>query len=197
MNIVIHSSRAYQHAKWVDLRYVNSKIKFSKMSIADKSDSLYRACSNGYKHLVLEIANQNNVRYVHPRFGDTPLHQACKQGWLDIVEILIEKYGCDPNVVTKSGESPLYYACRYGHINVVKLLFEKYNCDPNIVNKSNQSLLHHACQCGNFYIVKYLVNKQQLNLLMRDSINQSEPLDYAVNLPLLYTSASIYPQMRC
>ena len=171
----MHSSCAYQYAKWVDLRYVNSKIKFSKMSIAD--NSLYWACFNGYKHLVLEIANQTNVRYVQPHFGDTPLHQACKQGWLDIVEILIEEYGCDPNEVTKSGESPLHYACRYGHINIIKLLCEKYGCDPNTANKSNQSLLHHACQCGNLY----LVNKQNLNLLIRDSINQSEPLDYAVN----------------
>ena len=115
------------------------------MSTAD--DSLYLACFHGSKHQILELANQNNVNYVHPQIGDTPLHQACKQGWLDIVEILTEKYGCDPNVVTKS----------------------------------NESLLHYARQCGHVDVVKYLINKQHLNPLMRDNINQLEPLDYAVS----------------
>ena len=116
------------------------------MSTVD--DSLYWACFHGSKHRILELANQNNVNYVHPLFGDTPLHQACKQGWLDIVEMLIEKYGCDPNVVTKTAES----------------------------------LLHYACQCDNIDVVKYLINEQHLNpLIVRDNVNQLEPLDYAIN----------------
>ena len=117
------------------------------MSRAD--DSLYWACFYGSKHQIIALANQNNVNYVHPRFGDTPLHQACKQGLLDIVEMLIEKYGCDPNMTTKRDESLLHYACQ---------------CDI----------------CDNIDVVKYLINKHHLNPL-RDSINQLEPLDYAVN----------------
>ncbi|MCG8625007.1 MAG: ankyrin repeat domain-containing protein, partial [Proteobacteria bacterium] len=126
---------------------------------------MYWACFEGQKDLALELVNQNNVNYVEPIFGDTPLHRACKQGWLDIVEMLIEKYGCDPNMVTESGESLLHYACRYGHIDVVKLLIEKCGCDPKVRTKSNQTLLHYAYQYGNIYIVKYLINKQHLNPL--------------------------------
>jgi ankyrin repeat protein/signal recognition particle receptor subunit beta len=182
------------------------------MSTAD--DSLYWACFHGYKHRILELANKNNVNYVHPPIGDTPLHQACKQGWLDIVEILIDKYdcdlkvvtkcdesllhyacqygrisivklliqkyGCDPNVVTKSEESLLHYACQYDHIIIVKLLIERHSCDPNVVTKNNQNLLHYACRCGKIDIIKYLINKQHLNPLMRDNIDQLEPLDYAL-----------------
>ena len=135
----------------MDLSYVNSKVKFSMMSTAE--DSLYWACFHGSKHRIFKLANQNNVNYVHSRFGDTPLHQACKQGWLDIVEVLIEKYGCDPNVMTKNDESLLHYACQCDSIDA----------------------------CGNIDVVKYLINKQHLNPLMRDSINQLEPLDYAVS----------------
>ena len=154
-------------------------LEFSSMSTAD--DSLYWACFHGSKHAIIALANQNNVNYVRPRFGDTPLHQACKQGWLDIVEILIEKYGCDPNVVTKSGESILHYACRYGYIDAVKLLIEKYGCDPKVRTKSNQTLLHYACQCGRVIIIQYLIIKRHLSPLIRDSINQLEPLDHAIN----------------
>ena len=96
------------------------------MSTAD--DSLYWACFHGSKYRIFDLANQTNLKYVHPRFGDTPLHQACKQGWLNIVEMFIEEYDCDPNVTTKSDESLLHYACQCdsidacGNIDVVKYL---------------------------------------------------------------------------
>jgi ankyrin repeat protein len=127
------------------------------MSTAD--DSLYWACFYGYKPQILELANQNNAKYVHPSFGDTPLHQACKQGWLDIVEILIEKYGCDPNMVTNSNQSLLHYACLYGHIDIVTLLIEKYGYDPNVVTKSGESPLHYACLYGHVDVVMLLIEK--------------------------------------
>ena len=56
--------------------------------------------------------------------------------------LLIEKFGCDPNAVTKSDESLLHYTCRYDHNNIVMLLIEKYGYDPNAVTKSGESLLH-------------------------------------------------------
>ena len=128
------------------------------MSTAD--DSLYWACFHGFKHRIVELANQNNVNYVRPRFGDTPLHQACKQGWVDIVEMLIEKYGCDPNtVVTENKLSLLHFACVYGHIDVVILLIEKYGCDPNVVTENNESLLHCACLYDYIDIVMLLIEK--------------------------------------
>ena len=74
------------------------------MSILD--DSVYQVCYRGNKHRALTLANQENVKYV---FSDTPLHQACRQGWMDVVKPLIEKHGCDPNVITV--ESLLHYAC--------------------------------------------------------------------------------------
>ena len=123
-------------------------------------DSLYWACLHGDKHQVLKLANQNNVKYVHPSRGDSSLHQACKwPGCRDIVKVLIEKYGCDRNVKTKSNESPLHYACQCGRIDVIELLIEKYGCDPNVVTKNNESLLHYACQCDHSDIVKLLIEK--------------------------------------
>ena len=82
------------------------------MSTSDGSLALFLACLGGDKHLVLKLANPNNVNYVFPRTGGTPLHQACNKGWLDVVKLLIEKYGCDPNVRTRSNQSVLHCACR-------------------------------------------------------------------------------------
>ena len=145
---------------------------------------LYYACRYGHTSIVMLLIKQYGCDpNAMTKSGESLLYYACRYGHTGIVMLLIEKYDCDPNAVTKSGESLLHYACRYDHIDVVKLLIEKCGCDPNVhmVAKSNQTLLHCACQCGNIYIVKYLINKQHLNPLIRDSINQSEPLDYAVN----------------
>ena len=146
-----------------------------------RDDSLYCACFNGEKHRILKLVNQNNVSYVDRIFGDTPLHQACKQGWLDVVKLFIEKYDCDTNVKTKGNRSVLHYACQYGHVNLLELIIEKYGCDPNVVTKSNESLLHYACHYGHIDIVEYLINKQHLNPFLRENINQLEPLDYAIS----------------
>ena len=182
------------------------------------------------------LANPNNVNYVHAHSGDTPLHQACKQGWLDVVKLMIETYGCDSNVKNKShrspldyakrcgkvdvfsylqrinsslywacaqgnkhlvlklinpdnvncvhpdfGDTPLHRACRRGCLNIVKLLIERYGCDPNVTTKSNQSVLHYACLYGNIDIVEYLINEQHMNPLLRDNVDQSEPLDFSLN----------------
>ena len=93
--------------------------------------SLYSVCFQGCdKQLALKLINPDNVNYVHPYYGDTPLHRACRRGCLDIVRLLIEKYGCDPNVTTKSNQSVLHYACQCGHIDIVKYLINEQHMNP-------------------------------------------------------------------
>ena len=95
------------------------------MSRAD--DSLYWACFHGSKDRIFEVVNQNNVKYVHPPTGDTPLHQACKQGWLDIVEMLIATYpGCEPNLLTKAYSIML--------VDMVTLMLLSYSLKSMAVN---------------------------------------------------------------
>ena len=93
--------------------------------------SLYRACCEGNKEDAQKLVSFMSVKYyVDPTRGDTPLHQACKQGWLDIVKLFIEKYGCDPNVINWTNQNLLHYACQYGHIDVVEYLVKKHHLNP-------------------------------------------------------------------
>ena len=46
-------------------------------------------------------------------------------GWMLIVKLLIEEYGGDPNVTTKSNQSLLHYACRCDCIDIVNYLIKK------------------------------------------------------------------------
>ena len=120
--------------------------------------SLYWACYRGDKPWVRRIlANSDSVNYyVDPGLGDTALHQACKQGWLDIVKTLIEEYGCDPNVNSKycNYQSPLHYACRYGHIEVVDYLIklepmygvDHFNSLDCALNNDKTDIAVYICQ---------------------------------------------------
>ena len=112
---------------------------FKLSNLSTSEDSLYWACLLGYKELVLKVANQKNVHYVYPLLGETPLHQACKwPGWLDIVKLFIEKYGCDPSVKTKSNQSLLHYACQYGNIDMIQYFVNKQHLNPLLKDKINQ-----------------------------------------------------------
>ena len=135
------------------------------MSTSD--DSLYWACVRGDKHLVLKLASPNNVNYVSPnQICDTPLHQACKQGWLDVVKLLIEKYGCDPNVRTRSNKSVLHHACQCGHIDIVEYLINEWHLDPLL--RDNHQLEPLDCALSNnrtviaVYICQHCISSDEM-----------------------------------
>ena len=119
--------------------------------------SFYRACSKGNKDSAQKLLSLNSVKYVDPTIGDTPLHQACKQGWLDIVKLLIERYDCDPHVTTVvSCESLLHYACQRGHIDIVEYLVSEQCLNPLLKDCIQREPLDYALDFGHFDIAAYI-----------------------------------------
>ena len=98
--------------------------------------------------------------------GDTPLHVACRYGYVKIVRYLTEEEHCSqatPNATT--GELPLHIACYHRDLELVKLVS---NCDVNTRTKCRihkpdlwlteecDTPLHIACGHSDLKIVKYL-----------------------------------------
>ena len=105
----------------------------------DRKLRLYQTCFQGFKQLAIKLINPDTVSYVDPSTGDTPLHQACKKGWLDVVKIMIEKYGCAPNVMNKNCQKPMHYACQHSQANIVQYLIS--------IEKLDQLELHgYVCE---------------------------------------------------
>jgi ankyrin repeat protein len=96
--------------------------------------------------------------------GATSLIMSCKNGYLDVVEYLVD--GCGANIeqtglVNFEGENiegapPLWCASAAGHLKIVKYLVSK-GANVNSTTKSNSTALRAACFDGHFEIVKYLV----------------------------------------
>ena len=113
--------------------------------MSDIESSLYQACLDGNKQLALSlipwsVAIPGHNRLVrHGDWDSTPLHEACRHGWLDVVKLLVEKvdddihhrpltqHGCNTSTVLlvlrdQSGKEQLDYALENNHTDIVHYL---------------------------------------------------------------------------
>ncbi|KAH9629346.1 hypothetical protein HF086_017721 [Spodoptera exigua] len=78
--------------------------------------------------------------------GFSPLHWACKEGHIKIVEMLIRR-GARINVTNMGDDTPLHLAAAHGHRPIVQLLLQN-RVDVNFTNEHGNSPLHYACFWG-------------------------------------------------
>ncbi|MCF6808408.1 ankyrin repeat domain-containing protein [Thiotrichales bacterium 19S9-12] len=71
------------------------------------------------------------------------LHLVAKNGYKDIVELLVNLLNFDLNAIDKNGKTALHYAAENGHDDVVSFLLEK-RVNSNIKDKNG----HTALQCA-------------------------------------------------
>jgi len=97
-----------------------------------------------YKEIkyIIELIKMNTIS----NDGGTPLYFACQEGYIDILEQLVEN-GANINKENNDDRSPLYIACLQGHENVVKYLVE-HGADINKENNDDRSPLYIACLQG-------------------------------------------------
>ena len=157
--------------------YTREKLKLSLYTaiIYDKPKSV--------KLLLDLIPNINKVIY---KYDLTPLMLASRDGYTDIVKLLIEK-GAKINVVDDLNLTPLMYASSNGHKDTVEYLIEK-GANVNFKNKNSQTALisalrscDHSIQNNIFKTAELLLNKGA-KVNFKDTLNKT-PLDYAKECP--------------
>lgn len=107
-----------------------------------------------------------------------PLHYACKEGYLAIVQYLIEK---DAKIDAADDDNymPLHYACAKGHLEIIKFIQSKVQTvfQKLIRARTNTkaSCVHLAVQYGSISSVEYILNAfsgDQLKIVVNE---QAEP----------------------
>ena len=122
---------------------------------------VYWGFRNGDCDRCTELLSDPNHQFdgsVKGYYGDTLLHLACRNGWLDYVKFLLEEIGFDAEVKDCGLQTPLHYACRYGHLDIVQYLMTVHNCDFAVATRDHWTPLHYACRYGHLNIVKYIIN---------------------------------------
>ncbi|XP_046559267.1 uncharacterized protein LOC124268339 [Haliotis rubra] len=90
--------------------------------------------------------------------GNTPVHLACQEGRIDVVDILLKR-NADLTILNFDNCSPLHvWACKNGHIDTVKLLIEK-GADVSAADGHGNTPLSWVCVTGHIDIVKLLIEK--------------------------------------
>jgi ankyrin repeat protein len=107
--------------------------------------------------------------------GETPLHCACAQGELQIVQYLVETARVDIHVGNQCGCTALHTACERGRLAVVRYLVETAGADIDATNQRGETPLHVACDSvfGELAIIRYLVESAGLDIYAVDTFGDS------------------------
>ncbi|KAJ5426965.1 hypothetical protein N7465_002035 [Penicillium sp. CMV-2018d] len=150
----LHTAACSGHAELVKL-LLDKGAKIHNGSDGSKTP-LYCACLNGH-HQVAQMLLQWEPELIATHERWIPLFAASEGGFLDIVQLLIQK-GADIGASDGFRETPLYIACENGHIEVVRLLLEK-GADVHHSNQLGWTPVNTASDEGFSDIVLLLVER--------------------------------------
>ena len=121
----------------------------ANVSVASKAGSaLYQAMTKGFKAiaeiLLLKGADPNPKEEEEEILDSTPLILAVKNGFCDIVKMMLEK-GATTSTKDRDGLLAIHHAGATGHVNILLLLLE-YGASIQIPDKSSKkrTAIHHA-----------------------------------------------------
>ncbi|KAF0700107.1 hypothetical protein As57867_009302, partial [Aphanomyces stellatus] len=96
--------------------------------------------------------------------GQSPLMVACRNGYDDIVALLLTMQDLRVNEKDKNGETALYIASSLGHGNTVQQLLKHSNIQVNAQEKEGKTALYTASGLGHRDIVKALLDHPDIDV---------------------------------
>ena len=91
--------------------------------------------------------------------GNTALHLASANGFIEVVKYLVNELHCDINAKNKSLSTPLSWAAFNGHKSVVEFLLEK-GADFDVKNVNGKKPSELAYDCGFYDVSDILLTKE-------------------------------------
>ena len=133
---------------------------------------IHLACKSEDMTLIKSIATPENVNNyctstvchslldtVYEGFcTGTPLHTACKNGKLELVQFLVREMNASVNVVDADEKLPLHFACSHKSLEMVQLVS---GCeDVNGKDSQGDTPLHIACKNETLKTVRFLIREK-------------------------------------
>ncbi|CAF4025415.1 unnamed protein product, partial [Adineta steineri] len=111
--------------------------------------------------------------------GKTPLHLACAEGKLEMVQRLIEGFDVSINTRAKKRDTPFFSACEGGHLDVVNYLLKQSDIDTTARNSKGLNALDTAIINHQEPVVRRLLECKNWRRLMENA-HYGEGDDYDV-----------------
>ncbi|CAG9759668.1 unnamed protein product [Ceutorhynchus assimilis] len=151
--------------------------KINEPGNADSDRTLHGAAEFGDKALISTLL-RHGALIIGNRTGNTPLHIAAKNGYNDIVTLLLDHtsttYSVDVNFKNSSGTTALHLAAEFAYSKVVKTLLN-HGADINCKDNGDNAPLHFAATCQELEVVKILLERGAL-VTVKNKLGQT-PLD--------------------
>ena len=96
-------------------------------------------------------------------YDEMPLHWAAGEGHEEVVKLLLEQKGVNPDSKDYWGRTPLLEAASKGHEEIVRLLLQRENVNPNSQDKAGISPLWGAVHGGHPEIVRLLLQRKEVD----------------------------------
>ena len=116
---------------------------------------------NGMYELALEALDHCKDKFLQAvvrsekHYEANLLHLAAMNGWVDIIETLIQKHGFDPMSKDTFEHVPLHYAAANRKFEAFKALVTMYHCDPMCKSSQGVTPLYWAVRAGCIEIVEH------------------------------------------
>jgi hypothetical protein len=152
------------NSKMLNVKRISAmmKNKHEEVKVVPSKDPFIQALNLVPYKAAIKLAKKlinkgHNLNTVEEPSGDTYLHVAARKGYLEIVELLLEK-GAAINAQNRFGATPLMAAAANERKEVVKLLMER-GADDTIKNKFDQGAHTMAIRNGRFSIEEAMREK--------------------------------------
>ena len=120
---------------------------------------LQAACDEGSVERVEHILSKRVDPNGEILKGKPPLYWAVVRGRLNVVRVLVERYGSNPNYITHAGTTLFHAACSRGHVDIARYLASTHAHQLETPRKDGSTPMMAACFCGRLDIVKFLAEE--------------------------------------
>ena len=107
--------------------------------------------------LLSVFPDQSAIKNIKNSYSYYLIHWAARNGWTELVELLVTTYHCNPNCTTSSGGwTSLHFACIYNQLPTVKLLTTQYFLNPLQTNSIGSTPLGFSSGETEAYMLLFL-----------------------------------------
>jgi len=138
----------------------------------DREMPLFGACRRKDLAMIKLLLNDPRMELTSAM---TLLCDACHEGHLEVVKLLLESGKFDVNQPGENRQTPLYAGCERGHLEIVQYLLDSA-CELDINEADNHQVtpLLIACEKGYYKIVDLLLSDRRTEVNHVDKENRTE-----------------------